>query len=143
MSQWRLEPAGTIAWSDLINRVPDGLTWCWVDLDGYGVGEPPIKAPLGTHVWAWSDQAWVRGRVERGQVRTAILRRASDGPGEPAPVRESPGLPWKDNESRLSQAGRDTMGRFGGLGTPYILTAGVEAPITFLHYGSAAPGDSR
>ncbi len=141
MTDWRLDPVGTFPWTDLAQHVPDGLTWCWIDLDGLAVGQPPVLAPIGTHVWGWSDNTWVRGRIERGLIRTAILHYTSTNIGEPVSVSCERGLPWQDNERRLSNAGHNTMQRLGGLGSPHILTAGVVAPITFLDYGATSPGE--
>jgi len=134
---WRLATIGRMPWQRFCQVAPVGLTWCWIDLDGYQVGEVPTASPIGTHMWGWSDCTWVRARIDRGTVRAAALHLTSEPLGGPVEVHCGPGLPWADDEQRLSNAGRATMATFGGLGSPYILTAGVVSPITFLHYGAA------
>lgn len=69
-------------WTDWksIAAVAGGWMSTWVDLEGPHLEALPESAPDTTHLWAWSQQYWMRARIDEGAVVVGFLHQDVDCP---------------------------------------------------------------
>ena len=116
-----LEQPSVTTWAQAIKGPLAGAMCLWQDLDGLHVAPPPPTAPPTHLLWAWTDQAMVRLRLDDEEVFVASLPwplPADVGPG----VHVSRPLPWAKDDKRVA-AVRDADDRAPGevLGTRWLV----------------------
>lgn len=75
----RLCGTGWLDWAEFEPLV-GGWEAVWADLSGPHLSGVPARAPETTHIWAWSNDCWVRARVDEGDVVAGFLHPAGECP---------------------------------------------------------------
>ncbi|MFN0090806.1 MAG: hypothetical protein ACKVWR_11150 [Acidimicrobiales bacterium] len=107
-----------------------GTTAVWVDIDRVGDGPLPDRAPLTTHLWAWTNERLLRVRIDRDRF---WLTELSDGDGdEPVDVSgPTPLRPW-EADRRVALQAHAARRRFDAYLAHHRPTSGpAAAPVVF------------
>lgn len=149
-----LTEIGKLTWTQCRTLAVDNkLSVMWSGLMGTHSGpatELPEQPSTGTHLWGWSDNLWLRARIDGNNCYVSTLQppksNADDGPvgagggGAVSAVRVERAVPWAPNEARLSTTTRAMVQRLA-IGDQWTLTVGATAPISFVHIGQLRFGE--
>lgn len=83
MTHWTLQgsaPCTAQRWPELVDDL-QGWQAAWADLAGMHITSAlPADPPVGTHLWAWHDNAFARIRIDGATWWASVLHRATPRP---------------------------------------------------------------
>lgn len=132
---------GLLPWCE-VSRLAEPCRAAWADYDGFHVGDLPPICPPYSHIWAWSDQCWLRIRPDGdggaivGELRLVDSDDDLAG-GEPVDVHVLPGLLWNPADQRVTPRGDDLTGA-----ELHLIEVPGATAVSFLHEGPL-PGSLR